>query len=597
MKKALFAFLLILAAALRADAFWGKKSESIPGRRDAVRKALLWVPDTRTLDWEALRSFLERENDASFTLAIVPEEIPNEEAAWLVGLSSSNNIEIALRIPGDPILPLAKKGRPYLAAEKIALSRLRYKKIFGALPVGFVAGGGAILPSDAKRLPRLGIRWTAVGDNEFTNAWYGDEQLVLMPFHSILSTDLGTMPPATDTAALVIDEVAGALPPGSGLAILDHLVSSSGDEAYTTVSRGIAEIHPYVVGPESWPTWRDDLAFWNQSYSQQTAWKLYHRAAKAVTAYQNSGSASIARLNKAEASLTLARSARNFVDENLQDPTIESDFRNALTSAYKAIRKSAPRILRRRIMDPEASGFEEPQLVESTGGDVLIEVKADRLIFTNPKGSTAALPLSLPSLAPDTTAAHLWTPRSLEIGWNETAVDFRIALARLSPSEKTASGFSYLLVDLYIDLNHLSGRGSTSLLSRRKGFVDPTDAWEYVLVVEDSEASLYRSLPGHPPSRIATVAPDIDLENGTITLSIPRRRLRGNPATWGYILTTMMPKTDRRSSYRPPRPVPGETGSPLLGMLGSLDEQRDLTTKRESTYRRFTAQRAGRTNN
>jgi len=601
MKKyiSLLALAAFLFSGVNANAFWGSKSENLPDRRDVVQKALLWAPDTKTLDWELLRSFLERRNNARFTLALAPEDIPEESAFWLSELAAENKIEIALRIPGDPILPLASQGRSRLAAEKVALSRLRYKKLFGFDPAGFVPGGGALRPSDAKPLPRFGVRWAAVGDGEFSNAWYGDEQLILVPFHLILSTDTDQLPPATDTAALVIDESAGGVPSGSGLALLEYLVNESGDEAYTTVSAGLAAIRPYVVGPESWPSWRGDLAFWNESSAQQKAWELYHAAAKEVRSYQNSGSASIQRLNKAEMSLTQARAARNFVESNLRNPAFELAFRKALIATYKAIRKPAPKILRKAIAVPQLVEGETPQEIAPqvpSDNELIVEVQADRLTFSNPEKSMAAVPLMIPELTPDTTAAHLWTPRSLEVGWNENAVDFRISITRLEPSEQATFGFDHLLVDLYIDLNHLSGRGSTALLSRRKGFLEPVDAWEYVLVVSGSEGGLYRSLPGHPPSQILKLEPDVDLENGTLTLSVPRSRLRGNPAAWGYVLTTMMPG-QKKPAFGPPRPAAGETGSPLLGMLGSLDEQRDLTTKRKSTYRRFAAQRAGRTNN
>ncbi len=590
-----FASLILITATLQLDAFWGRNSESLPDQRDAVNKALLWVPDTTKLDWNGLLAFLDDHKDARFTLALAPEEIPEDAVIWLTRLVSEEKIEIALRIPGDPILPLANKGRPRLAAEKISLSRFRYKKLFGANPAGFVPGGGALLPSDAAGLPRLGISWSSVGDGQFANAWYGDNKLVLIPFHAILSTETAEIPPATDTAALVIDEVAGAVEPGSGLALIEQLLSKSGDEAYTTVSAGLAKIHPYVVGPESWPSWRGNLEFWNESEAQQKAWALYYEAARAVDAYQNSGSASIPSLDKAEAWLTRARSAQNFVAVNLRNPLIEKAFRTSLTKVYKALSKPAPRALRRPLVSPQEELPVQETRTETSAGDVIIEVQSDRVTFTNPDGSTAALPEVLPELAPGTTASHFWTPRFLDVAWNESAVDFKIALAKLSPSEKTTFGFEHLIVDLYIDLNHLSGRGSTALLSRRQGFLNPDDAWEYVLIVSGSESGLYRSLPGHPPSKIADLTPEIDWGKATLTVSVPRRRLRGNPAAWGYVLTTMIPREVRRSG--PLRPALGETGSPLLGMLGSLEEQHDLTTKRESTYRRFKAQRTSRINN
>lgn len=594
MRRVILAFCVLLAAAPRAGAFWGRDKESLPDRHQTARKSLLWVPAAEALDWDRLNALLQRRKGARFTVAIAPEDIPEEKKEWLVSLEREGRLEIAVRIAGDPILPFAAERRPQLAAEKLAVSRLLHKKIFGKMPSGFAPGGGAITPGNAAPLARLGLRWVSVGEGEFLNPWYGDEQLVLIPFHAVTSTETLALPPVTATPALVIDEAAGTLAPGSGLAVLEGLYDAGGDAAYTTVSEALSEIRPYVVGPESWPCWAESLKFWKATETQAAAWSLLHEASRAIADYQNSGTASIARLNKAEEEMDRARAGRNFVDANLRNPEIEKGFREALQAAYRAIGEPVPARLSRRMAAPGARpepNTGTPPPPDEDAGAVTVETAARGLVFRNPEASLAALPAVLPELEEGSTAQAYWTPRSIGLAWNDRTVDFTIGLSRLEGSDDAPYGFAHLLVDVYVDLNHLSGRGSTELLPHRNGFIDADDAWEYALSISGWESGIYRSLSGHPPSRVAELDPEVDLDAGTIKVSVPRRLLRGNPAAWGYLVATMSGTPDSLAQ-QPPRPEAGETGSPLLGMLGSLDEQRSLVSTRKSTFRRFKAQRA-----
>jgi len=587
MRSVFFLLCLIAATVPRAEAFWGKSKDALPDRHETMRKSLLWVPDAVSLDWDRLRALLERRSGARFTLALSPEEIPDAQKDWLASIEREGRLEIAVRIVGDPILPFAGEDRPGLAAEKLAVSRILHKKIFGKLPAGFAPGGGAITPGNAAPLARLGLRWVAVGEGEVLNPWVGDEQLVLIPFHAVTSTEAAALPPVTESPALVLDESAGTLSPGSGLPIIERLFEVGGDDAYTPVSEALSEIRPYVVGPESWPSWAESIRFWNVAPSQSAAWTLLRETAREIAEYQNSGTASIARLNKAEAQMDVARAAKNFVPGNLRDPGIEKAFRDSLRAAYRAIGKSPPARLSHPVAAPETAPSPD---AGDNAEEVEIETDSNQLIFHNPEGSVAALPAAVPELSPGATAQHYWTPRSFAVAWNDGTVDFTIAMDRLAQSRAAPFGFEHLLIDVYVDLNHLSGRGSTELLPQRNGFIDPDNAWEYALVISGWESGIYRSLSGHPASRVQELEPRVDLAAGTIRVSVPRRLLRGNPAAWGYLVATMSGSPSALSA-QPPHPADGETGSPLLGMIGSLDEQRGLVAKRKSTFRRFTALR------
>ncbi|MFH1723184.1 MAG: glucodextranase DOMON-like domain-containing protein [Elusimicrobiota bacterium] len=587
-----------------AAGFWGWPSEEASGVQKAPgREALLWVPDEGATDFDELRTTLEKYPKARLTIALAPNEIPESARPWLVEHVGSGRLEVALRIPGDPILPLVHAERPQGVTERLAIGRSLYREIFGRLPEGFVPGGGALTPAHAEPLAEQGFKWTTAGDAAFARPWYAHDDLRIVPFHVIESTGPDSLPPPDDTPAVALDEASAGIPAGSGTALLSRMFESAGQDRWTTVASALESARPYAVGPDPWPTWSGDLSRWDGDPLQRQAWSLYRRTAEALKRYQNSGTAQLQTLNRAATELRAAQDSRYYLVESLEDPATEGEFRGRLRKVFSTIRQLVPKVLRVPVAKsapgqspPETEpGEQGPAEPEAPGegedyGRVSSSAEGATLSFENPEGSVASVPEPLPDLADGTTAQDLWTPRRLRVEWNDEAVVFAVAMARLEPSDEAPNGFSRLLLDLYMDLNRLAGRGSTKLLPGRKGYIRSRDAWEFALVLNGWSAGLYRSVPGHPPVLAERLEPEADLELGEIRVSVPRTRLRGSPSTWGYLLAAMATDQDLAREVLP-RPLDAGEGNPVLGLLGSLEDQARLTRRGPPAYRRFSALR------
>jgi hypothetical protein len=84
-------------------------------------------------------------------------------------------------------------------------------------------------------------------------------------------------------------------------------------------------------------------------------------------------------------------------------------------------------------------------------------------------------------------------------------------------------------VDIYMDLNNQRGAGLARLLTGLNAFMEPQDAWEYALRIENGQAALYRSGRFEP-----TLVRRFTATRHPWTVSMPRAVLRGNPLGWGY---------------------------------------------------------------
>lgn len=590
MRRPAIAAAALLLSAAEGAAFWNWGRT--PSEPSADAAALVWVPDASRTDFEALRRFLERRSRASLTIALAPEDIPEDARGPLSELAESGRVEFALRIPGDPILPLVHGYRDRDVIDRLALGRILYRRIFGRFPGGFVPGAGALSPEIAPLLSAQQFRWTSVGSLMFQSPWFGHGDMVILPSHLPSSTEPEAVSPPSGIGVVVLSELDGTLAPGTGLEELERLFDRTGTDAWTSVAATLESLRPYSVAPDVWSAWSGDLSQWTDYGPQKRAWELYGRAVSALSEYQNSGRARLAVLDRATQALYAAQSARFFRPQGLQSPAVEREFRDHLVKVYKIIGAAPPRALG----VPLSSGGEwdppdDAGTAAGLAGNVHSRLGRSRVFFSNPEESRAVLPRDLPELPPGVTAQHLWTPASLQVDWSQESVDFTFRLERLVDLSSAPYGFDAAMLELYIDLNRLAGRGSTALLPERRGFLQSEDAWEFALVLSGFHCGLYRSAPGQPPSLAEELTPRVDLEARTVRVSVPRSRMRGNPAAWGYLFLTLA--VDEAGARKPiPSPLAGAEGHPVLGLLGGLDAQEELLSGGRAAYRRFRAVRA-----
>jgi hypothetical protein len=161
----------------------------------------------------------------------------------------------------------------------------------------------------------------------------------------------------------------------------------------------------------------------------------------------------------------------------------------------------------------------------------------------------------------------------------------------LEPRPAAAPDLGRVIVDAYMDLNHVAGAGATTLLYDRGTFIMARDAWEFALTVSAWGAFLYKANPLGTPLQIARLGVLADPVSREVRVTIPRSLLRGNALRWGYVVTTAA--ADPGTAAKPPvKPLKSGDATTVLGMLAPLEQQKALAADQPSARPRLTAVRA-----
>ncbi len=83
--------------------------------------------------------------------------------------------------------------------------------------------------------------------------------------------------------------------------------------------------------------------------------------------------------------------------------------------------------------------------------------------------------------------------RGIQFENREDEKVIRVELGALDNPDKAPYGFSYPVVDLYIDINNIPGSGRTQLLPDRNAYTTSQDAWEYCISVSGYHKSIYNT--------------------------------------------------------------------------------------------------------
>lgn len=555
MKRALFA--LAAAATLAA----------VPAR--AADQAFVWVPAETFASWKDLDAALAA-GSARLTVAVSPSMMTREAVASLSSWSAKGRVETALRLDGDPLLPvissLPAAPRPQDVTDRLAAARERYREAFKAAPAGFVPGAGAVSSEILPGIKAMGLSWVASGEyagsTGSSGTWASLSGLTVVPMRPW---------PAEGPGVIVVDEADGLAPEGTLLRLLN---SGGAPQATLTVSQAAAAIGPGrpVSTVAAWPAWSGDLKPWTASERAQRAWALYGEAAAAVETYQNSGLANLGALDRATADLYGAQASRFYRDvppEQASAP--DQELRSRLQSVYRRIHRAPPDSLFAAAPGAVPDAADQPTGVHVSQG-------ADWAQFDNPPGSIARPPVDQASQDP--AAAKPYALRSLRVELSADSVVFTYTLDSLvsDPSLRGAAvpQLGRLLLETYVDINHVMGAGATQLLADRSAFIQSRDAWEYALSVSAWGAQLYRSSADGEPAVVADPVVAADLKSGKVTVTVPRSALSGNPLHWGFIAASY--EADVESAARPPvRPVLPNEGTAILGLIAPLDQQRALS--------------------
>lgn len=460
------------------------------------QRPLLFIPDQAALDWAGFHAAVSSAA-VPFTAALAPAKIPASELPWLKDAVLSGRLELALRLEHDPLIILFTRQRPRTLLERLVEERAAFRTALGAEPMGFVAAGAVLDPAALRILAAQGFFWTAAGQEGHPQAWRTAAGIMAVPFRPAGPGEDRRRPESGEAPGAVLDETA-VLNPGQALPILQAALKPGGPRWTTVYAHASLEGAPVETGIQSWPAWAG-AGSWLDTPAAQRARELFNQAYAAVERYQNSGAAALPRLEAAGAALNRAAAAVHF-RPGASLAALMAD----LAPALKAAGESAS----------AADG-------KPSSGSVTASPLSSGVAFE--AGARA-------STAP-------WLPLSLSVERQGTDLSLTVTLAGLKADTGTAVGFSGILLEVYIDVNGLAGSGATRLLGDRRARVAARDAWEFAVTVDGKGAALWRV--GQPvPSRLQDLAAEASPEKGEIHLSLPVRRLRGNPASWGFLTLT-----------------------------------------------------------
>lgn len=553
-------------------------------------------------------------------------------------LLSQGQLELALRIAGDPILPLIEDSHQALTAlpqgstlpkeafawpedvqALLSRSRSQFKRTLEESPKGLVSGGGSISRGVLAMAKKADLEWALAANPSLAKQTMSG--LFRGPVACFLSRTVGTKDlKAISKPDLLAEKVLadlkpilseqGDLPPVIALTVLEEeFLKHSGDNGIDfvhalaeklsknpstalAIPMTILESGALVQAPElpeealRPSSWQGTLSPWIGEPEENNGWDILNLTRKDLDRYKNSGSASSTSLAQALDSMYAAESGSNFwwlgQDYNTaQDENLERSFRASLTAIYKLMGQNPPEILYKSLAETRSTAVSSaPSLSNSmVSGQNFVR-------WQDAKGDDRG-PGDYFYPSGTIYPAGAWDLDTFEVAAKGEDVVFTITMAELPNPWASPLGFSLPLMDIYMDLNNFTGRGATDLLPERGAFVASKDAWEYCLVVTGWGAYLYRQGMGGLPTKVQAAKVSVESSSKKIHVSLPKSVLGRSPLSWGYLVLVM---GYNRSPQEIPRPIlvakdpdgshfggawEGKAAPPLLDILAPSDQSQE----------------------
>lgn len=547
------------------------------------RLALLYRAHPKE-DANRLADFFSAHPDFHATLVFPTGFFVEEERKDLIHrfrvLQSSGQIEIALTLDNEPILPLLGNAQlaagpsknwdvsfswPEDIANQIARGSGRYQKKWHRLPAGFFPPYRALSKDVVEGLKRFRLTWAlgptapewgcrfygalavwtppelpAIEDPELVASWTLDQPIVFVDAERWASFDDGVR-----YLAFLEEANAARVAPAR----------------FITLEQMTSELDTDVRLPASADPFAVDYSLWSKSPQQRQAWNALADARRQLERYKNSGQANLKKLDAATEEMAAAESGPFLLalgQSEVPIPMNEQNFLATLANVYRLSGVSPPEYLSGLFSNRRWQKF---QPAAQPGGRPFFLEESDRLTWSDPadddngSGSYVYPQGRYPKGLFDLTEFF--------VAWTESDITVSASFAAMAGLNDTV-----LLptVDVYIDINRLLSAGSATPLKKRSpAVVQKSAAWEYAIEMNPATGNLYQSLPGEGERKTRSFLPQVDFGAKSITVVIPRSVLRGDPRSWRLSVGVLGSDTRRPEADIQPAPVLANPGQKNFG--------------------------------
>lgn len=532
----------------------GKKKESIPTIQPTIQLPFFKKPSFSALliyqvlpqnKPEDVLTLLKKYPEYRITLILPKDFLSPELDPELVGqfrqLIDEGRIEPVLVLPNQVILPLiydlnlAKGYLPegYFLPNKafawpedirnqLAEAKADYFRLWGKNPQGLILPNGVFSEEIIPLLKKMDLQW-GLGAYPTVPGQPNTNFILRKNFNY-----LGCIPNFyKNFDSALIEQLPQSVFITINIFFQDPKLLEQLDKQYTiysfTPSQLVANFSSQFlktekenIPPLSWEG--KSFSYWVGQGLQNRIWELLADARQAVETYKNSGYAEIDKLDTALDDIYSLESSSWFEETTLSDPEKELFLRSGLANIYRLIDQPIPAELNRPLKEQ----------ISALGSETKITVSSNSFLATDNAGDDQGdgnyIYPQDPTLVPG-----YFDLKSFQLIFNDKDITFKVEFS-------SANEHSRLLIDIYIDLNHTLGAGSTELLPGRNAETEPLDAWEYCLSFTNQQAELLQSRSFQKePNLVATFYTYTNpLQPEYLTVTIPREILRGNPLNWGY---------------------------------------------------------------
>jgi hypothetical protein len=545
--------------------------------------SVIWSPPT-TDDLVAGAAYLESVPDLRVT-AVLPEALFDREdlrvstaAQALARLVAAGRLEPVLSIPRAPVFALIQDSDlarlssstvtnlppryswPEDALGILAGAKNVFRRRWGRDPAGLVVSAGALAGPETASFERLGFRWLVLAGGPTPPGCYGG-----LPVRLLRPFDLSELTPEKRRPWSVA-RLAAARAAADGRDVPVASVSSAAD--LSVVEEAWRGAVAWVVAGDlalsrEWPIWPGldaaptDFSPWIGEPEENLAWHLLGATRRAVEEFKNSGRADVRQLDLAQREIHGAESAEYFYYfgadfDSGRDADLQLEFLATLAQVYRLMGREVPAAL----LQDFSSASSAP--ASSSDEETVFQKGPGLLRWQDAAGDDRGPGDYFYPSGPEFPSGA-WDLRGFEVRDRPGHLVFRFEWAGLSNPWDAPNGFSFPMVDVYVDINGIPGAGAEKFLPGRPGLAEPRDAWEYALTVDGWGAYLYQFSPGAAPRRLTRLP--VRRSGDAFQVEVPRERFRGQPDRWAFAVMVM----GRDPSVERPMPAAEEPGPRQFG--------------------------------